>query len=181
MSVVVLLNGAFGVGKSTVARLISRQSPGTGVFDPERIGFVLQRLPCALPGSGKRLDDYQDSALWRRLTVAIGSLRARCSERVLMPMMLARRDYIAEITAGFERAGVETRQVCLTAGEEVVAERLRARGLDPDSTVGRWVYPRAARAAKLHRAGGFGATIATDALTAEEVAARVLAHLDSIA
>jgi hypothetical protein len=62
-----------------------------------------------------------------------------------------------------------------------VAERLRARGLDPDSAQGRWVYPRAATAARLHRAGGFGAMIATDGLAAEEVAARVLAHLDFVA
>lgn len=58
----VLLNGAFGVGKTTVAHELSRQLPGAAIFDPEWIGFVLRRLP------GYARSDYQHLASWRRLS-----------------------------------------------------------------------------------------------------------------
>ncbi|MBW2415202.1 MAG: hypothetical protein JRG76_11905 [Deltaproteobacteria bacterium] len=61
---IVLLNGAFGIGKTTVARGLRARMPGSGIFDPEMIGFVLRRLP------GVRVNDYQDLAAWRLLTVA---------------------------------------------------------------------------------------------------------------
>ncbi len=34
----VLLNGAFGVGKSTVARDLQQQLPNSLIFDPEWVG-----------------------------------------------------------------------------------------------------------------------------------------------
>src|SRR5437667_342963 len=49
----IFLNGAFGIGKSTVARDVRRQLPKTVIFDPERIGFVLRRLPRWLPLMGR--------------------------------------------------------------------------------------------------------------------------------
>jgi hypothetical protein len=51
---VVLINGSFGVGKSTVAGLLRDRLPGSAVYDPERVGWVLQRLPrwIRLKGSG---------------------------------------------------------------------------------------------------------------------------------
>jgi len=41
---VILINGAFGIGKTTVARALSRRIPGSVICDPELIGFVLQRF-----------------------------------------------------------------------------------------------------------------------------------------
>ena len=100
MGTIVILNGAFGVGKSTVAQLLSMRLRGVAVFDPERIGYVLKRLPAAVPGSAKRLDDFQDSQLWRRLTVRFGCIKARSARLVVMPMTFVREVYLAEIRSG---------------------------------------------------------------------------------
>ena len=39
----VLINGAFGIGKSTVARELGSLLPRSVIFDPEWVGLGLQR------------------------------------------------------------------------------------------------------------------------------------------
>ncbi len=74
---IVLVNGPFGVGKTSVSRLLAPRL-GAGVFDPERIGWVLRRVAPT--------PDYQDLALLRKLTV-FGARLARLRRRtVLVPM-----------------------------------------------------------------------------------------------
>lgn len=53
---------AIGIGKTTVAGRVS----GSAIFGPERIGYVLRRLPRWIPLEGRGSDDYQDLSLWRR-------------------------------------------------------------------------------------------------------------------
>ncbi|MEY4582409.1 MAG: hypothetical protein RL701_7112, partial [Pseudomonadota bacterium] len=71
MQQVILINGSFGVGKTTVARVLRRLLPGSRIYDPEQLGFVLQRLARWLPLRGRGTDDFQDLVLWRR-SVAFG-------------------------------------------------------------------------------------------------------------
>ena len=52
----VLINGAFGVGKSTVARELRSLVPRSVIFDPEWVGPALQRIP------GQGVSDFQDIA-----------------------------------------------------------------------------------------------------------------------
>jgi len=101
--VIVFLNGAFGIGKTTVARLLRNRLPGSAIFDPELLGIVLQRLPSWLPGSGRGADDFQDLLLWRR-----GNLRAlrvaRAFRRALIvPMAFLNLDTLREFLDGAER------------------------------------------------------------------------------
>ena len=41
----VLINGAFGIGKSAVARELRTLLPGSVIFDPEWPGYALRRVP----------------------------------------------------------------------------------------------------------------------------------------
>lgn len=91
-----------------------------------------------------------------------------------MPMTLVRRDYLAEIRSGFLRAGVKVHHVCLTANEATLEARLGARGLDPRSSEGCWVYPRALEACRAHRSDEFAIHIRTDDIGASEVLRAVL-------
>jgi len=59
------INGAFGAGKTSVARELSRRFPDAMEFDPEQIGFMLRRMIAARD----RPSDFQDVDLWRELTV----------------------------------------------------------------------------------------------------------------
>src|SRR5438034_7332264 len=49
----VLINGAFGIGKSTVARELRSLLPGAVIFDPEWVGLALQRMP------SRKISDFQ--------------------------------------------------------------------------------------------------------------------------
>ena len=64
----ILLNGSFGIGKTTTARLLAWQLPGAGI-SPEQVGYVLRRLPAFMLGLRRQPEDYQDLALWRWLIV----------------------------------------------------------------------------------------------------------------
>src|SRR5215510_9250810 len=97
---IVMINGAFGVGKSTVAALLRDALPGSKIYDPERVGFVLRRLPGWIRLRGSGTGDYQDIDLWRRSVVA-GVRLVRCISPgpVIVPMTFTHRPHFDEITA----------------------------------------------------------------------------------
>jgi hypothetical protein len=102
------LNGAFGVGKTTVARLL----PDRRLVDPERIGFVMRRTLW-------RGRDYQDVPLWRRLVVRQVRRAARRGP-IVVPMTIVRRDVLEDTIGRLE--GV--RLVALVAPFELIAARV---------------------------------------------------------
>ncbi|MEM7052295.1 MAG: AAA family ATPase [Acidobacteriota bacterium] len=170
---VLLLNGAFGVGKTTVARLLVRRLPGSGIFDPERLGFVLRHLPRRLPGSTRHLADYQDSATWRRKTAQLIGWAARLYQPVIVPMCFRRIEYLSEIRRHLERRRLSHRHLCLVAPERTVISRLLLRRVDPLSAAGEWVFPRALDACRQHRRTEFATTIDTDDRAPADIAAEI--------
>lgn len=112
---VLWLNGPFGVGKTTVARLLSNRR----LVDPERIGFVMRR-------TFWRGRDYQDVALWRRLVVRQVTRAARRGA-IVVPMTVVRRDVLDEVIGRVP--GV--RLVALTAPRDALVARIGADTLDP--------------------------------------------------
>jgi hypothetical protein len=113
---VLWLNGAFGVGKTTVARLLE---PQRTLVDPERIGFVMRR-------TFWRGRDYQDVVLWRRL-VARQVRRAARRGPIVVPMTIVHHDVLADL----QRAVTSMRMVVLDAPPEVIEARAHADGADP--------------------------------------------------
>ena len=114
------LNGPFGVGKTTVARLLTNRR----LVDPERIGFVMRR-------TFWRGRDYQDVTLWRRLAVRQVRRAARKGP-VVVPMTIVRRDVLDEVVGTLN----DVRLVALVAPDDVIAARARADDLDPGAK--RW-------------------------------------------
>lgn len=41
---IVMVNGAFGAGKTTVAEELLRQIDGSMIFDPEEVGYMLRSI-----------------------------------------------------------------------------------------------------------------------------------------
>src|SRR5215475_13382218 len=128
---IVIINGSFGVGKTTIAKLLHRSLPGSAIYDPEWIGFVLKRLPKWIKLKGSDSDDYQDIVLWRRSTIRGVRLFRFCAwGPVIVPMAFSRRDYFDEVIAGIEPLDSDLRVFCLKAGVATIKKRLVERGTE---------------------------------------------------
>jgi hypothetical protein len=173
----VLVNGAFGIGKTTVARRLRDRLAGSALFDPELVGFVLRRLPSWVPLEGRGTDDFQDLALWRRASVRGIRLARALRETVIVPMAFSNLAYLRELTAGVARFDARVRHFCLTAPFPVVRARLEGRGLDPASPAGAWQLRRAAECCAAHASPEFAEQIPTEDASPAEAAAAIAARL----
>src|SRR5690625_1288700 len=63
---IIWVNGAFGVGKTTAVRALLSSLHGWRMFDPEEVGFMVRALLPDLVGS-----DFQDLPPWRSLVPVI--------------------------------------------------------------------------------------------------------------
>lgn len=66
---IIMLNGSFGVGKSTTAIALAERIPNSLIFDPEEVGQLVRRITDGARSTEEETDDFQDIRLWRSLTV----------------------------------------------------------------------------------------------------------------
>jgi hypothetical protein len=170
--VIVFLNGAFGIGKTSVANHLRRRLPDSAIFDPEHVGFVLQRLPRWVPLAGRGTDDFQDLPLWRRASVRGIALVRRFRGTVLVPMAFTNLAYLDELLSGARVADPCVRHFCLTAPLDVVERRLAGRG-----GVTAWQRRRAAECCAAHGDAAFAEHVETARRTADEVAGEIASRL----
>src|SRR5438270_11880548 len=101
---VIMINGSFGIGKTTVARLLRRSLPGSVMFDPEWAGLVLMRLPRWIRLRGSGSGDFQNIELWRGSAVAgAGLFRLIARGPGIVPRTFSRPAYFAEGVTGITR------------------------------------------------------------------------------
>lgn len=156
LTVIVFLNGAFGIGKTSVARELVKLLPRSSLFDPEMIGLPIQRLSRLV---GRDVPDFQDLPLWRRASVHALRAAHTMSPTIVVPMAISTERYLREIREGLERYGAETRHFCLVAPVSVVEARLARRGATREKN--EWEFRRAAECCVAHTAAGF--TVQVDA------------------
>jgi hypothetical protein len=165
------LNGPFGVGKSSTAAELLRREPGAQHYDPERLGWVLQRTVGVF-----RPGDFQDLRAWRRGTIRGVARRARSASTVVVPMTLLAPEYADEILSGLRDRGLEFRHVTLHGSSDALRRRIAADTDDPgakDWRLGQLSRYEAVASSLAER----GPVIDTDALSRDEVATAVQAWL----
>ena len=162
---IVLLNGAFGIGKTTVARAVVRRMPRALLFDPEWIGIPLQRIARLF---GRTVDDFQDLRLWRRLTVFGLRIARLVSPNVIVPMAFSNAAYLREIRDGVRSFDEHVVHLCLVAPLDVVRARLLQRG------AGSWEYRRASECCAAHRSREFAEQISAADRDPAEIAGEVI-------
>ena len=79
---IVMLNGAFGAGKTTLALELIARRPGWLLFDPEEVGFMLWKV-CPVPRG-----DFQDLPPWAPLVETARALVAAYGRTLVVPMTL---------------------------------------------------------------------------------------------
>jgi len=126
-------------------------------------------------GPIRRVEDFQDYALWRILLVGGGRVLKKVSARTLVvPMTVWRRDLFDRITAGLQRVD-EPSCFRLTASRDVLVDRISSDSEDPEAYGWRMSHVEVCLRAALDPA--FGMEIRTDGRTPTEVADQILHNL----
>lgn len=106
---IIWINGAFGSGKTTAARLLADEIPGAVVVDPEEVGALLR--PVLQPVAPVR--DFQDWSAWRRLVAAtlnavLGEFPEGRDSVVVVPQTVTVKEYWSELVSELDPSIVLT-------------------------------------------------------------------------
>ena len=173
---IIMINGPFGIGKTTVATILQSKLKNSMIYDPEEVGFMLRNIitdDIKLPE--EKTDDFQDLILWKELTVTVAEKLVNTYHKTLIvPMTICNHEYFSHIKSGFESID-ETFHFCLLASEKTVHERLSKRG----DEVGSWAFQQTERCLKSYNEylSGFEKVIYTDELSEDEVCEAILSAL----
>lgn len=175
---IIMINGAFGVGKTTISNELKNAVNNSMVFDPEEVGFMLRNI---LPVETKQLEaesgDFQDFKLWKVLTVEVAkSLILKYKSNLIVPMTIRNPEYYNFIINGFREIDDQTFHFCLTASENTIFSRLRKRGEEE----GNWCYRQTKLCLKAFNEYNFEKYINTESKTVGEVVEEIQEYIKNI-
>ncbi len=166
-----MLNGTFGVGKTSVAEALTGFLPNALLFDPEEVGAMVRRVTQRVRSGTEASDDFQDIALWRSLTVATAAgLVGKYGWNLVIPMTLVNPAYLDEIRTGLSEVSKPLHHFCLTAPLETVQQRLARRGDLPGS----WPWQRTLSYQTRFEDDRYRVHVATEYRTPQAVAEYIL-------
>jgi hypothetical protein len=119
--VLLWINGAFGVGKTTTAALVRELDARWRVFDPEWVGYMLRANLAELD-----VRDFQDLAPWRTLVPAVAEEIANLTgDDLLVVQTVLVEPYWDELHRGLRDRDLTPFHVVLDADEETLRARIR--------------------------------------------------------
>ena len=121
---IIWLNGAFGAGKTQTAYELKRRIPNSIIYDPEQIGFFINR---SFPKEIKK-GDFQDYELWREFNYkTLKHIHSEYSGTIIIPMTIVNPQYYQEIIGRLKDDGVDVQHIVLSASKETLQNRLKSR------------------------------------------------------
>ncbi|MCM3236275.1 AAA family ATPase [Heyndrickxia oleronia] len=168
---IIMINGAFGVGKTTVANELVKQMDNSMIFDPEEVGYMLRNIiPNEIKQKEANTGDFQDLQLWKELTVVMANrLIQTYKMNLIIPMTIRKKEYLHYIMNGFKKINQDTYHFCLIAEEETIYERLRRRGEEE----GNWCFQQTRKCINAFNTYDFGEYIQTDHLSIPAIVEKV--------
>jgi AAA domain len=167
------LNGAFGVGKTTTARSIQAARPGWRLFDPEIVGSLLMAHLHDQP-----IGDFQDLPAWRSLVPRVAhELATHTGADLIAVQTVLVEDFWVELATGAAKLGLDVCHVFLDCAEPALRERIRADEIERRAEEWRLDHLAAYAGARPWLLRCADVVIDTTAMTPDLVAARVLAEL----
>lgn len=116
---IVWLNGTFGAGKTTTARLLVAALPQARAFDTEHVGFMLRHVLT------EPVADFQDNPPWRTLSVRTAvEVLNHVGGTLVIPQTLLNQAYAREIFDGFAAEGVKVHHFVLHVEREELIRRI---------------------------------------------------------
>lgn len=172
---IIMINGAFGVGKSTTAEALAKRLPETAIFDPESVGHLARYVTNGLRSGAEDTDDFQDIRMWPPLTIATAQQLVQSYRRpLIVPMTLANPTTFDTIRAGFA-AIAPVYHFCLIASLPIIQRRLQARGDGPGS----WAWRKAELYVPRLSAAAYATHLDTERNSVDAVVDELLARIPS--
>ncbi|MCY9696749.1 AAA family ATPase [Paenibacillus alginolyticus] len=164
---IIMINGAFGAGKTTAANELLPFVPNSMIFDPEEIGYMLRKLVTVEDRLvHERTDDFQDLEMWRVLTVKTAAeLKSTYNKHLIVPMTIYKRHNFDYIYNGFKRIDKNVFHFCLSATADTLNRRLTKRGDEP----GGWQFQQVDKCVAALKDPVFENHISTDDLETEDI------------
>jgi hypothetical protein len=168
---IIMINGAFGVGKTTVANELLKVINNSMLYDPEEVGFMLRNILIEnIIHSNEKTDNFQDLELWKVLVVKVaGLLKQKYRKNLIVPMTIFNKEYFQYIVQGF-RGIEETYHFCLMAKEETIYERLKKRG----EIEGNWCYQQTKKCMVAYNDKSFEQFIDTEGVNVNNIVSDIL-------
>lgn len=125
---IVMLNGSFGVGKTSTATILNQRILNSIIFDPEIIGGALKEMTEGMRTERENTGDFRDISLWPDMVISCAkSLSEQYKKHLIVPMTIDNHEQLRHIRSGFESFSPHVYHFCLTAPLGVVLERIRNR------------------------------------------------------
>lgn len=172
---IILVNGAFGVGKTTVTERLHSEINNSMIYDPEMVGFLLREI---LPPDIKKQEspggDFQDYHLWKSMVVDTAKhLKAQYGKHLIVPMTIRNHSYFTYIIEGFEALDTDTYSFCLTASKETIHNRLLSRGEEP----GNWCFQQTDGCLAAYQTNKFGVSLNTENHSIDTIVKLILSRI----
>ena len=137
-SLVIWINGGFGVGKSETANALAQMDQGSHIYDPESVGYFLWHV---FPPEMSRKGDFQDIPLWRSINLQVlHYLWQNHKGDIVVPMTISERRYYDEIIG--ETKPLEIFDPDYTWKRKILTDFRAVELQKPVFIGGKCVYPR---------------------------------------
>ena len=116
---IVWLNGTFGAGKTTTARLLVQALPKARIFDTETVGYMLEHVLT------EPVEDFQDNRPWRTLVVRTAvEVLNHVGGTLVIPQTVLNQNYAEEIFGGLAAEGVKIHHFVLHVDRDELVRRI---------------------------------------------------------
>jgi len=130
MKTIYWINGAYGVGKSTIAECLKKKLTKAHIVDAEEVGNAIRDN---YPEEVKHSVIFEDYPLWRETNYRLLlDITNKFDGDIIVPMTLIREESYFEIIKKLEDSGISIKYIFLDGDYQTIHDRIIARGEKED-------------------------------------------------
>ena len=124
------INGAYGVGKSTIAECLLKKLNKAHIFDAEEIGNAIRDN---YPKESKHSVIFEDYPLWRETNYKLLlDISSKYDGDIIVPMTLIREESYIDIIKRLQDNGISVKYIFLDGDYQTIRDRIISRGEKED-------------------------------------------------